>query len=227
MKFLFVVAHPDDEMLGAGGLISKLCESRLNTVTVLYLTRKCPTRNEIDLADKAIGIYKELGFDINIISSDFDCLGIKFANHYNVVKEIENAIKFSEPDIVFTHHPADINPDHNEVAKACIEAVKLPIRKIPNGYDKSIKALYFMFVPSSTDWSMDVSMNEFKPDTFVEISKEDMNNKLAMLSQFEGVIREYPHPRSAMVLDAQLKVAGAKVGYELAEQFQTGFRSEL
>ena len=231
-KVLFVVAHADDEVLGAGATISKLLAEGVE-VTVYIMTSGCPTRQDgmtlERVCTKGYERFKKANQKINVIFGDFDCLQIDKQNHYKIVSSIEHIISKVEPDIVFTHHPAGINPDHNAVAKACQQAVRLPQRQIPKYNHLDIKALYYMYVQSSTDWSLDVSLNNFKPDTFVEVKELNVRDKVHLLENYQDVIRPTPHPRSVRTILAQMEInasiGGCKSG--LAEAFQTGFRRGL
>lgn len=231
-KVLFVVAHADDEVLGAGATISKLLADGVE-VTVFIMTSGCPTRQDGTTLEKicknGYERFKKANQKINVIFGDFECLQIDKQNHYNIVSSIEQIISKVEPDVVFTHHPADINPDHNAVAKACQQAVRLPQRQIPKYNHLDIKALYYMYVQSSTDWSLDVSSNSFKPDTFVEVTGLNVSDKVHLLENYQDVIRPTPHPRSRRAIIAQMEVNASISGCNsgLAEAFQTGFRRGL
>lgn len=228
MRVLFVVAHLDDEILGAGATINKLAKEG-NEIYVLSMTSKCSTRKEEDLQKVAIKNYKKNRVKVkNVFSANYKCLNLRQENHYSLVKTIEECLDLTMPDIVFTHHPADINPDHNETAKACMEAVRLPQRQLKDGkLHKEIEALYFMKVLSSTDWGTDFSLNQFNPDTFVEVGLEDKDKKIELLKGYDDIIRKAPHPRSEYNIIANLIVDGSKAGYHFAESFQTAFRRGL
>ena len=229
-KVLFVVAHADDETLGAGATISKLLDMG-KKVTVFIMTDGCPTRKDgKTLKDVCLEGYKKTNQNVEVIFGDFECLQIDKQNHYEVVSAIEKVIIENDPDIVFTHHPADINPDHSAVAKACQQAVRLPQRKISDDYEElNLSALYYMYIQSSTDWSIDVSLNNFRPDTFVGVACSNLAKKIAVLENYNDVIRLVPHPRSRIAIVSQMQVNASISGCcsGLAEAFQTGFRKGL
>jgi LmbE family N-acetylglucosaminyl deacetylase len=85
-----------------------------------------------------------------------------------------------------------------------------------------LRRLYFMEVPSSTDWALDPSRRDFRPDTFIEIG-DRIELKLAALAKYRGVMRPHPHPRSPEVIRALATLRGAQAGFRNAEAFQTGF----
>ena len=219
MNYLFVVAHPDDEVLGEGATINKLIKEG-NEVTVCILSDNSKTRFD-NLKDKLYKSHKILGIK-NTIIGDFRCLNFKDEPHQEMVQFIEESIRISKPDIVFTHTPSDINPDHEATALSCIEAVRLPQRLLD--YNKPIKELLYMEVKSSTDWQLNRTVQEFLPNTYNEVSKEDMEKKIAALKVYDGVVRDDPHPRAENVINALAVVRGSESGYKYAEAFQSVFK---
>lgn len=77
---------------------------------------------------------------------------------------------------------------------ACQEAIRLFQRR-PEV--KPIREFWYMEVPSCTDWALNSAMNRFQPNTWVEVGKEGVEAKVKALSMYRGVMRLYPHPRSA------------------------------
>jgi hypothetical protein len=86
---------------------------------------------------------------------------------------------------------------------------------------KPLTALYFMEIPSSTDWAFPVDGQQFRPDTFIEIGEDGLSRKLEALCAYEGVMRKYPHPRSDEAIRALAVLRGSQVGRNLCEGFQT------
>ena len=83
--------------------------------------------------------------------------------HLQLVQHIERAILESEPDIVITHHPADTNNDHLQTSMACQEAIRLFQRRTEV---KLIQELWYMEVPSCTEWALNTAINRFQPNTW-------------------------------------------------------------
>ena len=54
-----------------------------------------------------------------------------------------------------------------------------------------------MEVPSCTEWKINSAMVSFNPNCYVEVGKEGVDAKVKALSMYRGVMRPYPHPRSA------------------------------
>ena len=223
MKYLIVVAHPDDEVLGAGASIYKWTRQG-DKVDVCIMSTEAKAR-AFRPEDK------ELDDDLNA-SSDFLGIGEKFEGtfpniemntvpHLKLVQNIEAAIKESEPDIIITHHPADTNNDHLQTSMACQEAIRLFQRR-PEV--KAISEFWYMEVPSCTEWALNTAMNRFQPNTWVEVGKEGVDAKVKALSMYRGVMRPYPHPRSAEAIEGFAAYRGCQAGCNYAEAFEVVLR---
>ncbi len=222
-KYLIVVAHPDDEVLGAGGTIYKLGKSD-NTFDVAYLCANVQARagrpNDKQLEEDIIKSTKLLKIN-NVYKGTFPNIKINTTPHLEVVQFIEQTIISSEPDIIITHHPADTNNDHYQTSVACQEAIRLFQRRSDI---KPISEVWYMEVPSSTEWDINSSIHKYNPNLFVEIEKAGVEQKIAALNAYSGVMRAYPHPRSVENLSALATYRGAQAGLMYAEAFECVFR---
>lgn len=221
-KVLVIAAHPDDEVLGAGATIHNLA-SRGHDVCVAVASLECPTR-EGDLMSQCSESHKILGVK-QCIAGRFECMAFDKANHYEMVAFIEDAICEYEPDVVITHHPSDIHPDHRTIALCALEAVRLPQRQTKKV--GRIKRIMFMEVPSSTDWSANPSLSCFRPNAYAEVDEKDVRAKIEALRVYEGVVRKHPHPRSETSIKALAEKRGSEYGYPMAEAFQIAFGEAL
>lgn len=224
MKYLLVVAHPDDEVLGAGASMFRWSrEGHQIDVAIMCTEAKARAFRPED---------KELDDDLNA-SSDFLGIHRKFeatfpniemntVPHLKLVQFIESAIRESEPDIIITHHPADTNNDHLQTSMACQEAVRLFQRR-PEA--KRVRELWYMEVPSCTEWKINSAMVSFNPNCYVEVGKEGVDAKVKALSMYRGVMRPYPHPRSAEFIEGLAAYRGGQWGLMYAEAFEVVVRA--
>lgn len=89
-----------------------------------------------------------------------------------------------------------------------------------------LQSLHFMEIQSATDWSFGVDGAGFKPNHFVEI-KDQLDIKLAALSSYRNVMRQYPHPRSVEAIRGLAAYRGGQAGQHYSEAFQTIFQQEF
>ena len=134
---------------------------------------------------------------------------------------IEKAIIESGAEIIVTHHPSDTNNDHLHTSLACQAAIRLFQRRTDV---KPLQEFWYMEVLSSTEWSVNSSMNKFNPNLFVEIGKDGVEKKIEALKVYRGVMRPYPHPRSKEALEGLAAYRGAQAGCCYAEAFECVLR---
>ena len=220
MNYLFVVAHPDDEVLGAGATIPKLLKEG-HQVAVATLANHAAARANISAslsADQAkameiLGVKK-------CYAADFPNIKMNTVPHLELVQFVESCIEDFNATALVTHHPSDTNNDHVQTSYAVQAAGRLFQRKagVP-----PLELMLYMEVPSSTEWSLDSSANRFCPNYFVEIGRAGLETKLAALAAYKGVMRDYPHPRSTEAISGLAAYRGAQAGCNYAEAFEAVF----
>lgn len=219
-KILIIAAHPDDEVLGCGGLIAKH-KFLKNDVRVLFMSEGVSARyskfkenkkldSEIKLRESmAINASKKMGFGIldflrypNLRMNCFPILDIS--------KKILTYLKKFKPDEVYTHHPSDLNTDHTVTFHAAYTACRPA--------NININKFVLFEIPSSTDWS-DKIKSEFKPNYFLNIKKY-FKQKLLGLKCYKKEMRKKPHSRSIENIKSLSKYRGGSVGLEYVEAYQ-------
>lgn len=223
MNYLVVVAHPDDEVLGAGATIHKLIMQG-HKVAVATMANHAAARANISdtLASDEKEAFKIMGVTKSY-AADFPNIKMNTVPHLDLVKFIESCIEDFQADAIITHHPSDTNNDHVQTSYAAQAAARLFQRKsgIP-----ALKEFLFMEVPSSTEWSLDSSANRFIANYFVEIGKDGVGLKLKALKAYKGVMRAYPHPRSDEAIEGLAAYRGAQAGCNYAEAFECVFKRQ-
>lgn len=226
MNYLVVVAHPDDEVLGAGGAIFELLTAGHN-VDCCILSGEVDARyKRPDLKTLHDNIYEAkhiLGYRSLTLGS-FPNISFNTVPHLDLVQFIEAAIAASQADVILTHHPHDLNNDHLHTSKACMAASRLWQRR---PQVKQLKAMYMMEIPSSTEWAYGGVEPSFTPTAFLELSHAALTAKLSALNAYSGVMRKPPHPRSNENLTALARYRGMQSGFKIAESFQQVYGSIL
>ena len=221
MNYLIVVAHPDDEVLGAGATMYKL-KKQGHKVAVVTMANHAAARANISatLSEDQGESMKILGID-KIYTADFPNIKMNTVPHLELVQFIEKCIEDFKAEVIITHHPSDTNNDHVMTSYAAQAAARLFQRRSDI---VSLKEFLFMEVLSSTEWSFDSSANRFTPNCFVEIGLEGVEKKLEALFKYKGVMRDYPHPRSYEALKGLAAYRGCQAGCNYAEAFECVFK---
>ena len=219
MIYLSVTAHPDDEILGFGASTFMLTSKGHQVYNLILSGDVEARRNRPDseaLKAHAQRAQQIVGAEVPIFGL-FPNIKFNTIPHLELVQFIEKYMEELQPDVVVTHHPYDLNNDHYHTSKACQAAVRLFQRKPL----RPIKALYYMEVPSSTDWAFNINGQQFRPDTFIEIGELGLAKKIQAMNAYEGVMRPYPHPRSNDAIRALAVLRGSQAGRNFCEGFQT------
>ena len=222
-KFLIVVAHPDDELLGLGGTICKLKQRDDVYIKVVILGEgitsrfnnedKKSIRTDLTLHKQNILAAKDiLGYDdlatYDLPDNKFDTVPL-----LDIIKIVEKEKQITQPDVVFTHHNGDVNIDHQLTFRAVITA----FRSLPND---DFGGILTFETPSGTEWIPPNDPRKFEPNIFVELSKELIEKKVMAMESYEFEKRDFPHPRSPQSLFNRSIMWGVTAGVEYAEPFQ-------
>ncbi|MBI4833594.1 MAG: PIG-L family deacetylase [Planctomycetes bacterium] len=216
-KILIVAAHPDDEVLGCGGTITRFAdESEVNLLilgegmTSRFLRRETGMKSKEmkklkASIDKVLKIFKiEKSFILDFPDNQFDSVPL-----LNIVKAIEKVKNQIKPDIIYTHHRGDLNIDHRITYDAVLTACR-PIK------GETVKEIYSFEIPSSTEWNYPV---QFAPNVFVDITST-IEKKIKGLKAYQTELKQFPHPRSEETIRVIGKRWGGMVGFNYAEVFE-------
>lgn len=222
MKNVFVVAaHPDDEILGCGATMAKLCAKGVK-VSVLICGKGEASRHD-SAGNQALSAQQaylqKCAKEANL------CLGVKdvfFENvpdnaadtisRLEITRSIEGYIEKLKPEVIYTHCPRDLNVDHRRVAEAVLTAC----RPTPS---HSVKEIYAFEVSSSTDWGAGLFGQAFCPQVYEDVS-EFLGKKTEALEIYKAEMREWPHSRSIEAVVHLQRFRGASVGVNAAEGFE-------
>jgi len=219
MRVLVVVAHPDDEVLGCGGVIIRHTD-RGDRVHVLVLGEGVTSRSESReqappqeietlrtqsrMAAAILGVAQLVLRDLP--DNRFDSLPL-----LDIVKEVERVRDEFQPEVVYTHHWGDLNIDHRLTCQAVMTAFR------PHGGDK-VRELLAFEVPSSTGWGYPSPDAAFVPNYFVDVSGT-IERKIEAMLAYQSEVRPSPHPRSIEAMRALAEYRGAWAGLEFGEAF--------
>ena len=211
---LVVAAHPDDEVLGCGGLIAR--ESRNGTPChVLILTDGSGGRYDKATAEahrkNAAKANRILG-SASVIQEGFPNQEMETVPVTRIAQCIEGHLERIKPVAVFTHHSGDLNRDH----RIACEATLVACRPHPG---QGVKELYSYYVPSSTDYGTVPGGHNFVPSVLVDIA-DTLHKKIEALLAYSTECHPFPHPRSKEGLRGQARYWGMTVGIDYAEPFE-------
>lgn len=211
-KVLITVAHRDDETIGCGGAIYRhylkgdevYCLSFTDGVSARNKVKKKDLKNRINSSIKASKILKFKWVENKKLFEDNKLDSYPLLDLVKVIEKVKNRIN---PDIVYTHYFNDLNVDHKAVSMATITAFR-PLKK------EKCKEILFFEIPSSTDYSP----QDFVPNYFVEISKQWLLKKKALLA-YGNEIKNQKTSRDLSSLKSFYEYRGNTVGLKMCESF--------
>ncbi len=207
---LCIAAHPDDEVLGCGGVLA-LHARNGEPVTIVIVCEGESLRygpggvgqdSHIQRAAAKLGCssVRHLRFPDQAL----DTLRLT-----DLITPLETIVREVRPRVVYSQHGGDVNRDHHILFQAVLVATR------PT--ETCIETVYAFDAASSTEWAYP---RAFNPDTWVDISAT-LDAKLAAMACYESELRPYPHPRSLKALEHRARAFGNQVCLDAAEVFIT------
>ncbi len=214
-NILVIAPHPDDEVLGCGGTISKLA-SQNNNVYVLIITRGkeeiYPEERILNVRKEALAAHKLLGVKetrfLDFPAPELDLISIS-----KLASAISDIINEFQSETIYLPHHGDIHHDHKAVFYAGLVAAR-PTKSSP------VKRIYSYETLSETEWAAPINSDAFIPTTYVNITNT-FAAKLEAMQCFKSQLREFPNSRSLESIEALAKFRGSTVGFTHAEAFMT------
>jgi LmbE family N-acetylglucosaminyl deacetylase len=171
MNILFIGSHFDDIELGAGGYLSKCLRRKYKVGMVIFSE---PNDKLLEMPNKR----KEEFFhcfndrDIKLYLYDLEETKLPEKRQY-ILQKLEEIKEEFKPDVVICPNPYDSHQDHETVAKECIRS--------------------FKYVSTIISYIFPWNSLEIKPNYFIKLSKEDVKNKLKMISNYESQQKVHRH----------------------------------
>lgn len=223
LRVLVIAPHPDDEVIGCGGTITKV-KGAGGSVFVHFLT----VGDTHDLSDAGFSGAEEravetqavmdlMGVDGHAITfvGDEHHLRLDAMAQHDLVTAIECASPMSvqavQPNLVVLPSFESYNQDHRAAARATMTALR------PKGSHLHEPAMVWVYEQPADQWNPGATVT---PDIFVELDDENLSKKLDALKLYASQWREPPNPRSAAALRGLASLRGSQAGTRLAEAFQ-------
>lgn len=208
MRVLCLAAHPDDEVLGAGGTLlahrAAGDETGLIVATVAYEPTWAASairskREECLAASRRLGIA-------HVRFLELPTMHLNALPAIELNQKVAEAISEFAPDVLYAPPLDDVNRDHTVLFEAALVATR------PTGAMRS-PTLYSYEIPTTTRFA---PRSRWEPNTFVRID-DCIEAKLEAMAVYQSELRDPPHPRSLESIRLFARERGASVGLRYAE----------
>jgi LmbE family N-acetylglucosaminyl deacetylase len=213
-RALVIAPHPDDEILGAGGTIARLCAEGTE-VTVVAACSDLPPLYDASVAPQVEAEARRAHSLLGVAESVFlDLPSVEVSR--GSVAELNGALQAVvdrvRPELVLIPFP-DRHVDH----KAVFDAAMVVTR--PVGAGTGIRTVAMYETVSETFWNAPGAEPSFVPNWTVEITGT-IDRKTGAFRCFESQLQAFPRPRSPEALEALSLFRGSQSAVAYAEAFQ-------
>lgn len=218
-RVLVIAPHPDDEVLGCGGLIAKVKEGDGEAHVLVMTVGDSPQYGGRSRSQVRI---KEMEMVMRYLKIDSFHLALP-GNKYHlrldmipqrelidVIESGEVSIASVKPTIVCIPFKHSTNQDHVAVSKASFTACR-PVASSR----KITPRVVLSYEQPETNWTE----KRFEPNFYVDITAH-IETKVRALSTYSSQVRDGSHPRSLENVRRMAELRGAEVGVGAAEAFE-------
>ena len=119
---------------------------------------------------------------------------------------------YKRQDIICIPYRDSYNQDHRAVFTACITA----LRPVP----KNVRHMPQIVLEYDEPYIWSISEDAFKPNFYIELTEEILQNKIKAMKLHESQGRPDPFPRSTENLRRWAEIRGKEIGSHAAEGFK-------
>jgi len=213
-SIVVIAPHPDDEVLGCGGVMAK-CSGRGDSVHVVVVTRGDPglfDDGEIERTRTELGRAHELLGVASCSFLDFPAPKLDTIPVHQVSDKISAVLGKLKPDVLYLPHSGDLHHDHRVTFAAAVVAAR------PLG-GSSVKTILSYETLSETDFGVEGIGDAFVPNVFIDIT-EFVDLKLEAMRMYASQLQSAPATRSIESLRALARLRGGAIAVGSAEAFR-------
>ena len=208
-KVLVVAPHPDDEILGCGGVIAKHIAAGDEVcvcIVTCSLVEKAKKLNEAYArkVQEAMGIQK-------LVFLNMPTVELPHVPTREFTGKLNQLVQDERPEVVYIPFQGDMHTDHYMVSSGMMVALRPPIAPF-------VKDIFAYETLSETGWSFPSPEKSFIPNVWSDIS-DFLEDKVRAMELYDTKIQKDPLPRSAEGIRALAKFRGGTIGVDYAEAF--------
>jgi LmbE family N-acetylglucosaminyl deacetylase len=210
-RVMVLAPHPDDEILGAGGLLSRLAREKSDALVIYGSmpneTRKLEAIQGLSVLDDWDGRI-DYEYLYENTDGDLDQMPMK-----RLITDIEDHVQRFTPDMVIMPEPGGFHQDHRAISQAALAALR------PNGGTFNFRPpIVAVYEEPSDYWTLETEQHH--PILYVTLSEVDIERKCQAMRAHFSQDRPHPSERSIEAIRALAVLRGAQAGVPLAEAYE-------
>jgi LmbE family N-acetylglucosaminyl deacetylase len=214
VHILVIAAHPDDEVIGAGGTIARHVARGDKVYRCIVTEARAPrwsedirrqARRQLDCAQAVLGTEETFVCGLPTVE-------LNTVPYIDLCSALQRVVDQVRPEAVYTTPRDDLNQDHRLVYEATLVAT----RPLPGC---SVRRLLSYEIGTQSRFGLPPGSCGFVPNVFVDISAY-LDVKLEAMRCYEAELRAHPHPRSLKGIRLLAEERGLSIGMAAAECFQ-------
>jgi LmbE family N-acetylglucosaminyl deacetylase len=217
-NILIVAPHPDDEVLGCGGIMARFIEEG-NSVFVAIMTNGnigapelFPIEGTLRGRKEALDAHSLLGVTETFFF-DFPAPRLETVAAYEISLELNKLIKHVKATDLFIPHRGDIHKDHKIIFETSLVAAR-PIES------HKVMRIYAYETLSETEWAAPFPEDNFIPNYYCRLDEKHLNLKLDAFKCFTPPrLKEFPYSRSIDGVKTLARFRGCAISSPFAEAF--------
>ena len=210
-RVMVLAPHPDDEILGAGGLLSRLAREKSDAL-IIYGSMPSETRRLEAVQGLAVLDDWDGRIDYEYLyentDGDLDQMPMK-----RMITDIEDHIQRFLPDLVIMPEPGGFHQDHRAISQAAMAALR------PNGGTFNFRPpMVAVYEEPSDYWTLETEQHH--PILYVTLDDIDIQRKCLAMKSHLSQDRPHPSERSVEAIRALATLRGAQSGVHYAEAYE-------
>jgi LmbE family N-acetylglucosaminyl deacetylase len=214
-RILVVAPHPDDEIIGSGGLILRAARARAKVHVLFGAVGKCrqlvtgKTDEGVRLEEtKKAASHCGYTYEFMFVGDEF--MRLDTIPQKTLIDRVEDAVAKFKPDVVVIPFASSYDQDHRALHTACITALRPTPQKVRHFVPLVLEA------EEPYDWS---SGEAFAPNFFLDISGL-VEKKVEALRLHASQCRKEPFARSGENVARLAALRGKSAGTDAAEAYR-------
>lgn len=213
-KIIVVSAHPDDEILGAGGALIRHRNQGHDLhwliATNIFEDQGFSKERVQSRQEEIEKVANQLKMKVHLL--DYKTMTLTSEDLLKLVPQISSIFMEVQPELIYVLNRSDAHSDHRvlfDAVMACTKSFRYPF----------IREVMMYECISETEFAPALPEKAFLPNCYIDVSQQ-MDEKLELMKVYDSELGEHPFPRSERNIRALATFRGASCGVEYAEAFQ-------